>query len=330
MNLDPMKQAVQQALRLCFEVQSQAFRSLDKVSDDKQHSEPVTVADYGSQALICRMLQQHFPDDAVLSEEAGSQYLELTSELQKSQIISLLTHILDVNVSQDDVVNWLDFGSDKTAARTWIIDPIDGTKGFINFRHYAVGVGIVENGQPTGAIIGSPVFDNDGADDNYGELYFVQEGKAYRQSLDGSDPTLIQVSTRHGDDVRVVQSFEKKHASKSRMAAVREKAGLADAPTEELDSMVKYAMVASGVADVYLRLPNLTSKRPHMVWDHAPGVALVLAAGGQVTDVDGTPLDFSHGRTLPNRGMLVSNGQFHEKLVAATQALLAEEAQEAG
>ncbi|MDQ7033626.1 MAG: inositol monophosphatase family protein [Anaerolineae bacterium] len=104
------------------------------------------------------------------------------------------------------------------------------------------------------------------------------------------------------------------------------KPGLTDAHIENLDSMVKYAMVAAGDADVYMRLPNLNSTRPHMVWDHAPGVALVLAAGGMATDVDGSPLDFSHGETLPNKGMLISNGKFHDKLVAATQKLLEEEA----
>jgi 3'(2'), 5'-bisphosphate nucleotidase len=64
-----------------------------------------------------------------------------------------------------------------------------------------------------------------------------------------------------------------------------------------------------------------------MVWDHAPGVALVLAAGGMVTDVDGSMLDFSQGRTLPNRGMLVSNGTVHERLIQAVAELLEEEAQ---
>jgi 3'(2'), 5'-bisphosphate nucleotidase len=327
MNLDPIIEAVRQALALCRDVQMTSLRSVDKFSNDKQDTEPVTLADYGSQAIIGRTLQQHFPDDAVLSEEAGSQFLELTTEAQKAEIINYLTHILDVNVNQTEIVKWLDFGSNVTTERTWIIDPIDGTKGFINLRHYAVGVGIVENGQATGAIMGTPVYDDDPNDSNLGALFYIKDGKAYRQRLDSDTAQEIHVSERT-TDARVVQSFEKKHASKSRMAKVREKAGLSDAHVEELDSMVKYAMVASGDADVYMRLPNLDNTRPHMVWDHAPGVALVIAAGGKVTDVDGSPLDFSQGRTLPNRGMLVSNGKFHDRLVAATLELLEEEAAE--
>jgi 3'(2'), 5'-bisphosphate nucleotidase len=325
MNLDPIKQAVRQALILCRKIQMKSILSLDKFNTDKQDSEPVTIADYGAQALIGRAIGKHFPDDAVLSEEAGSQFLELTSDTQKAEIINYLTNILDVNVTQEDIVSWLDAGTGKTSGRVWIIDPIDGTKGFISMRHYAIGVGIVENGQPVGAIMGTPLYDDDPQDDNYGALYYIENGKAYRQTLDMREPELLHVSDRT-ENVRVVQSYEKQHASKSRMANVREKAGLADAQVEDLDSMVKYAMVAAGDAEVYMRLPNLDNKRPHFVWDHAPGVALVLAAGGSATDVDGSPLDFSQGKILPNKGMLISNGKFHDKLIAATQQLLAEEA----
>jgi 3'(2'), 5'-bisphosphate nucleotidase len=327
MNLEPIKEAVRQALILCRRVQLKSILSLDKFSKDRQDTEPVTIADYGSQALIGRALRQHFPNDGVVSEEAGSQFLELTSDVQKAEILNLLTTLLDVNVTQDDLITWLDAGTGQTSERVWVIDPIDGTKGFINLRHYAVGVGIVENGKPVGAIMGTPIYDDDAHDDNYGALFYIDNGKAYRQTVDRREPEAIQVSDRM-TNVRVVQSFEKKHASKDRMANVREKAGLADAQVEELDSMVKYAMVAAGDAEVYMRLPNLDSTHPHMAWDHAAGVALVLAAGGMATDVDGSPLDFSHGKILPNRGMLISNGKFHDKLVEATQRLLEEEAAE--
>lgn len=328
MNLEPIKLAVRQALNLCRKVQLKSMMSLDKFnSDSRQDYEPVTIADYGSQAIIGRAIGEHFPDDAILAEEAGSQFLELTSDAHKAEIISLLTNILDVNVTQADIVKWLDAGTGKTANRTWIVDPIDGTKGFINMRHYAVGVGIVEAGQPVGAIMGTPLYDDDPEDDNYGALYFIEDGKAYRQTLDNRPRELLSVSDRV-ENARFVQSYEKQHASKSRMEIVREKTGFPNAQVEDLDSMVKYAMVAAGDAEVYLRLPNLDNKRPHMSWDHAPGVALVLAAGGKATDVDGSPIDFSQGKILPNKGMLVSNGKFHDKLVTATQELLAEEATE--
>src|SRR5688572_6951927 len=127
MNLQPILDAVRQAAVLCREVQHNSLRSMNKLNQDKTESEPVTIADYGSQVILCRALAQYFPDDAVLAEEAGSQFLELTSDKQKAEIINLLTTILDINVTQEDIVAWLDHGTGKEAARTWVIDPIDGT-----------------------------------------------------------------------------------------------------------------------------------------------------------------------------------------------------------
>ena len=326
MNIDPIIEAVRQAAILCREVQHNSLRSINKINTVAKDTEPVTIADYASQTIIGQALSLHFPDDAVLSEEAGAQFLELTTDKQKAEIINLLTTILDVNVTQDDIVRWLDQGTNGNPARTWIIDPIDGTKGFIAMRHYAIGVGIVENGQPIGAIVAAPGYgDGVSGDDDDGAIFYIKEGVPYQAPLSGGDGQAIKVSART-EDLKAVQSFEKQHASKSRMAIVREKADMADIEVNELDSMEKYALIANGDADVYLRLPNLDNKRPHFTWDHAPGVALVLAAGGQATDIDGEPLDFSQGRILPNRGMIISNGKVHERLVKAVGELLSEEA----
>lgn len=325
MDLTPIIEALRKATRLCRDVQHNSLRSLDKYSKDKNSKEPVTMADYGSQALLCRAIQQHFPDDAIISEEAGSQFMTLTNPELRAQVVNLLTDILDVNVTQDDVVSWLDFGKGIQAKRTWVIDPIDGTKGFINLRHYVIAVGIVEDGQPTGGLMAAPAY-GDGVSgyDDGGMIFVAQDGKASKMPIAGGDAQPIVVSDKT-DDLHIVQSFEKQHASKSRMAIVRENAGMADAKVSELDSMEKYALVATGDADAYLRLPNLNNNRPHMAWDHAAGVAIVQAAGGMATDVDGSPLIFSDGQIMPNRGMLVSNGKVHARLVAATQELLISE-----
>jgi 3'(2'), 5'-bisphosphate nucleotidase len=62
------------------------------------------------------------------------------------------------------------------------------------------------------------------------------------------------------------------------------------------------------------------------VWDHAGGVLVVEEAGGIVTDIDGQPLDFSLGRELSrNRGVIVSNGQFHDRLLSAVALSLSAE-----
>ena len=122
-------------------------------------------------------------------------------------------------------------------------------------------------------------------------------------------------------DARFCESVEKAHTSQSHSAQVAELLGIS-APPFRIDSQCKYAAVARGDAAVYLRLPT----RPgyvEKVWDHAAGVAVVTEAGGTVTDVDGKPLDFSLGRGLTqNKGVIVTNGRFHDEVVAAVKQVL--------
>ena len=312
--------AVRDAAQLCRLVQEKYLVASAKSSGAQ--TEPVTIADYGSQAIICRALQAHYPDDAVVAEESGEQFLQLVSHEQRGQVLSLLAQVLGVPVSEADLVAWLDFGVDRSAARTWVIDPIDGTKGFLARRHYVVAVGLLRDGQVSEGIVAAP-----GYRDGTGALFYTRDSATYRAPLsDGAgDGVKVTVSKRHSiDEYIAVQSYERYHASKSRMGRARDYAGMGAVRLLELDSMEKYALVAGGDADLYMRLPREGSTYEHKIWDHAAGVALVQNAGGTVTDLDGGPLDFSQGETLPNAGLIASNGAHHGRVVAAVQRVLAE------
>ncbi len=310
--------AVRDAAKLCRLVQERYLIAHTKSAGD--HSEPVTIADYGSQAIICRALQQHYPDDAVVAEESGEQFTQLVSAEQRAQILQLVSGVLRQDVSEAELVAWLDFGADRLAARTWVIDPIDGTKGFLAQRHYAIACGLLLEGQAAEGIVAAP-----GYNDGDGALFYTHAGSTYRAPLAAGDGRRVTVSSRsRAADIIAVQSFERAHASKSRMARARELAGLGEVRILELDSMEKYALVACGDADLYLRLPREGSDYAHKIWDHVAGVALVQSAGGTVTDLDGTPLDFSQGETLPNPGMIISNGAHHGRVVEAVQRAMAE------
>ncbi len=107
----------------------------------------------------------------------------------------------------------------------------------------------------------------------------------------------IAVSTRSKPrDLKVVESVERDHAALELMARIYAELGIdTDKQVEGIDSQDKYAMLACGDADLYLRLPR-EAKPKHRAWDHAAGAALVQAAGGVVTDIDGSLLDFTHRR----------------------------------
>ncbi len=313
-NLEPILEAVRQAAELTRQVQR-----IHVVHSEKPGREPVTIADYGSQAILCRAISRAYPDDAILAEEQSEQFLQGVAAAQREQIVGLVGDVLGEKVNERDLVRWLDHGRDRTAKRTWVIDPIDGTKGFLAQRRYTIAVGILENALPVGSVMGCPGYPLDGTE---GRLFYVADGAAYVQPLDGGASHRIHVSDHTIPSIRIAESVESAHADHTFMARVYEIAGITDPVKEQVDGQDKYGMVACGDADLYLRVtPDRNYE--HKVWDHAAGVALVQAAGGRATDLDGSPLDFSCGRTLAkNKYIIVSNGHIHEALLRALREAL--------
>lgn len=312
-DLTPILSAVRQAATLCRRVQEAQF-----VSSEKGANDPVTIADYGVQAIICRAIRQHYPNDAIISEEQGSQFISLLADPQRVEIVQLLNDILDTPVTQQQVVDWLDHGRGRDAERTWVIDPVDGTKGFIAMRRYSIAVGVMVNGEPVEGILGSPGHAIGAA---MGGLFYTTEGGALAEAIDGGNPTPIRVSdVADLSKVRIVESVVKAHADLERAARIRDMAGITDGSVEQLDSQDKYALVASGEADLYMRLPRAATDK-HWIWDHAAGTAIVRAAGGIVTDIDGGKLNFSPEIYLAgNQGVVASNGRIHDRVIRAIQA----------
>ena len=321
-DLQPILRAARQAAALCKAVQDKHIAPYQQGDNEhvasKSGAEPVTIADYGAQAILCRALKESFPEDAVIAEEGSEQFRELIGESDKQEIAGLIGGVLGEVVTIDQIIAWLEHGQGIESARTWVIDPIDGTKGFIALRQYVVAIGILDaNKQVTEGVMAAPGYLHGGA------LFYTEDGAAWVEPLEGGPAKQIHASQRTDPaSLIALESYEKSHASQDLMGQLREVAGIADAQLERIDSQEKYARVAAGDADLYLRLPRITSTRPHMIWDHAAGTALVQAGGGIVSDVDGSALDFSQGRTLAkNRGMIVANPRIHPRLIEAARQL---------
>ena len=92
-----------------------------------------------------------------------------------------------------------------------------------------------------------------------------------------------------------------------------------------MDSQAKYMLLAAGKGELYLRF--LSSRQPdykERIWDQAAGALIVEEAGGKVSDLHGSSLDFSTGRTLlHNRGVLASNGHLHPQALQALRIIKA-------
>ncbi len=288
----------------------------------KDGREPVTIADYASQALIGHALSENFPDDAVLSEEHSEEFMLLLNDRQRALVSRFLTDAVGGYVFEEQVCAWLDFGKQKQAERTWIVDPIDGTKGFLGGRHYCVAIALMIGGEPVLGVLASPGFysDEDEPPEDHGALTYAMQGAgAYRESLAGGEREPIQVSMiTDPRAAMLLTSFEEEHTDLSFIDDVsRALRRGPDAPRRGLDSQDKYAMVASGMGDMYLRVtpdPRFREK----LWDHAAGCVIVSEAGGRVTDLAGRPFDWTTGtRMVNNRGVIVTNRFLHNAVLDA-------------
>lgn len=121
------------------------------------------------------------------------------------------------------------------------------------------------------------------------------------------------------------ESVEAGHSSQGTNARIAQLLGI-DSPSVRMDSQAKYASVARGDGDIYLRLPVGDGSYQEKIWDHAAGALLVAEAGGQVSDAKGRPLDFSVGRTLRNnKGVVVAKANAHAQVIKAVRQALEEE-----
>ena len=308
--------AVTEAAKICAAVQ-------DEISSEvleKKDRSPVTVADFGSQAVICRLLAERFPGDPVIAEEGSAELREGRGAELLPRVVEHVGRVVP-GCSADDVCAWIDHGgASEYSQRFWTLDPIDGTKGFLRRQQFAISLALIVDGRLTVAAVGCPELDLDGG---MGVVFSAVSGHgAAQQLLGGSgEPTPIAVS-REGDpaQIRFCESVEKAHSSHDDAARIAERLGIVASPVR-LDSQTKYAVVARGDAEAYLRLPKSAVYR-EKIWDHAGGALLVDEAGGRVTDIAGNPLDFTRGRTLErNRGVIVSNGRVHDAILGAISEL---------
>lgn len=312
--------AVRQAAAACRFVQ----QGVRQESLDKRDKSPVTVADFASQALICRQLQRDFEADPVIAEEGADQLRSGDGEFLRA-VVDVCGHAGE-STNDDEVCQWVDRGAlQEYRSRFWTLDPIDGTKGFLRNDQYAISLALIVDGQIKLGVLGCPslpvVPEETGG--RRGVIAWAVRGEgAWSQPIDQPDASaapLRVTATTSSEAARFCESVESGHSSHGWSAEIARALGIVREPFR-IDSQCKYLAVARGQADIYLRLPTRKGYQ-EKIWDHAGGVILVEEAGGKVTDIHGRQPDFTHGPTLArNEGMVVSNGKFHDRLIEAIAA----------
>ena len=168
----------------------------------------------------------------------------------------------------------------------FLVDPLDGTREFIAQRdEFTVNVALVRRGAPVFGIVYAPACD---------ELYLTLAPDAAAMAkvapregdISLGDIALQPMRTRPPDPTALVALVSRSHATPETEDFL---ARFAVASRTSAGSSLKFCVIARGVADIYPRLG------PTMAWDIAAGHAVLTAAGGSVTTLDGKPLHYGAG-----------------------------------
>jgi len=311
-------EAVTRAAKLCLAVQADMV-NIDSL--EKGDKSPVTIADFGAQALVCQHITANFPQDAIVGEEDSSD-LQKPENSDKLAQVTQYAQQVHPKATAEDVCAWIDAGNGTVSDRFWTLDPIDGTKGFLRNEQYAIALALIEDKQVKVAALVCPSLSIDGNDpgSKTGVVFTAVRGEGAAMTALGDDNfTPIHVTEPSDQErLRFVESVEAAHGDHSLQHAIAQAAGITR-PSLRMDSQAKYGAVARGDAALYLRLPSPKSPNyREKIWDHAAGALIVEEAGGRVTDMHGQPLDFASDYKMQNnRGVIVSNGVIHAAVLEA-------------
>jgi len=311
-------ESVRQAANLVKQVQAEMVSP----ALTKEDRSPVTVADFASQALVGQMLMDAFPNDPFIAEE-DSTVLREPGSSNNLEIIAQFVHRFVPESNPEAVCTWIDHGQATSGERYWTLDPIDGTKGFLRGDQYVAALALVIGGQVEVAVLGCPNLVASRQADKAGAGSLVVAARsqgAWTTPLDTPGVfERLQVSNQaNPSHARILRSFESGHTNTGQVDAFAQTLGVQASPVR-LDSQAKYALLAAGEGELYLRL--LSPSKPdyrERIWDQAAGSLILSEAGGRITDLHGKELDFTAGRTLAhNRGILASNTLLHEAALGA-------------
>lgn len=300
----------------------------------KSDQSPVTIADFGAQAVIIGALKHVFPNDKVVGEEDAASLRQdsglretvwkLVQEASAHDDFQSEIGSIESAEAMMDAIDWGNYtGGPK--GRMWALDPIDGTKGFLRRGQYAVCLALVVDSEVVVGTIGCPNLPVDYKnvnEEDKGVLFSAVEGEGAFQAplFTSAAPKKIQFNEITGTaSATFCESVEAGHSAHDTQAAIAKALGITK-PSVRMDSQAKYCSISRGDGDIYLRLP-VSATYEEKIWDHAAGNVLIREAGGLVTDMYGNALNFGVGRTLKNnKGVIAAAKSVHAEVLKAVKA----------
>jgi 3'(2'), 5'-bisphosphate nucleotidase len=276
-NLQPYEHEMSVALELAREAGAAILDHYEGPLDIQQKAgaddrEPVTQADTLANEIIVERLRQEFPDDGILAEES----LDTAHRLDKS--------------------------------RVWMIDPLDGTNGFIDGNgDFAVQIGLTENGECVLGVVYLPLS---------GVLYRAVRGAGAWIERPDYEVEKARVSN-HGEISTMRLAASRSHRS-PRMDKVVQAFGLQEVVLRGSVG-IKVGLIVEQQCDLYVHLSPRTKQ-----WDTCAPEIILREAGGCLTDLFGRPLGYNQTDVQNRNGVVASNGVAHTRIIELLQPLLAQ------
>ncbi|CAI3924395.1 3'-Phosphoadenosine 5'-phosphosulfate (PAPS) 3'-phosphatase (CysQ) [Commensalibacter communis] len=242
----------QQLMKLAIDLAAQATVIINEIREKglivstKSDLSPVTQADKASETLILQGLRKAVPSIPIIAEEETSEGIHT-----------------------------------KIGSEFWLIDPLDGTKGFIRgSKNFTINIGLIRNHKPVMGVVALPA---------YNEIFcgIVGQG-AWR--IENNKKIPIHVSTLPKNGFRIITSHN--HSNDPQLSEKLE--NFPACSIKAMGSAAKIIRIAEGKADLHFRLNSI------MEWDTAAPQAILEAAGGYLRSFDNQPLQYGkEGSRIP-------------------------------
>lgn len=243
---------------------------IERKIDADEYTEPVTQADRVANELIVSGLQREFPDDGILAEES----IDTERRLSKR--------------------------------RVWMVDPMDGTNGFIaRDGDFAVQIGLAVDGRSVLGVVYQPLPD---------VLYRATEGAGAFVERKGFEPERAQVSD-HRELTKMRLAASRNHRSPRMDQVVR--ALRIEEEVQRGSVGIKVGLIIEQQCDLYIHLSPRTKQ-----WDTCAPEIILTEAGGRMTDLFGHPLGYNNADVQNRNGLVASNGAAHESIIENLAPLL--------